>query len=135
VARQFTGLCGSSSRTPIIILIIIQFNYCLFTCKLNSPEANCKVSTSKKTETTAKLKQNTKQGNLYSNISNDSIQFLFICLSRAQGPITESARVKERKQAYTIVIIIIIIMPVIKISRNRQTDSAEANIVLCKPKC
>jgi hypothetical protein len=29
-------------------IIIIQFNSCLFTCKLNSPEANYRVSTSKR---------------------------------------------------------------------------------------
>jgi hypothetical protein len=33
-------------RCIIIIIIIIQFNSCLFTCKLNSTEANYKVSTS-----------------------------------------------------------------------------------------
>jgi hypothetical protein len=36
----------------------VQFNSYLFTCKLNSPKANYKVSTSKKKETT-KHKQNT----------------------------------------------------------------------------
>jgi hypothetical protein len=30
----------------LILIVIIQFNSCLFTCKLNSTEANYKVSTS-----------------------------------------------------------------------------------------
>jgi hypothetical protein len=39
----------------IIIIIIIQFNSYLFTCKFNSLEANYKVSTGKKKETTKLL--------------------------------------------------------------------------------
>jgi hypothetical protein len=55
---------------------IIQFNSHLFTCKLNSPEANYKISMSKKNET-KKYKQNTKQGSLYSNNNNNSIKYSY----------------------------------------------------------
>jgi hypothetical protein len=44
----------------------------LFTCKHNSPEANFKVSTSKKNETPTKHKPNTKQGSLYSGINKNN---------------------------------------------------------------
>jgi hypothetical protein len=55
---EYVGHCNNS--------IFFQFNSYLFACKLNSPEANYKVSTSNK------KKQNTKQGSLHSNDSNSS---------------------------------------------------------------
>jgi hypothetical protein len=52
--------CGSQHDDDNNMMMIkIQFNSYLLTCKLNSLEANYKVSTSQKKETTAKLKQNT----------------------------------------------------------------------------
>jgi hypothetical protein len=39
---------GKVKLLSMTVLTIIQFNSCLFTCKLNSPEANCRVSTSKR---------------------------------------------------------------------------------------
>jgi uncharacterized protein YxeA len=50
----------------IKIIIIIQLKSYLFTFKLNGREANYKVSTSMKKETT-KHKQNTEQSSLYNN--------------------------------------------------------------------
>lgn len=38
---------------------VTQFNSYFFACKVNSPEENYKVSTSKKKETTQKLKSST----------------------------------------------------------------------------
>jgi hypothetical protein len=71
-------------------IIVIQFNYYLFTCRLHSPETTYKVSMSKK-------KKETKQGNTYKeyiiiaiiiiiiNIdNNNSIKFLFICVLTQQ---------------------------------------------------
>jgi hypothetical protein len=51
----------------IIIIIILKFN--LLTCKLNRPEANYRVSTSRE-EKTHTYKQNTKQGNNNNNSIN-----------------------------------------------------------------
>jgi hypothetical protein len=47
-----------------MVIIIIQFNSCLFTCKLNSPKASYKVSTGKKKQ----QQQNTKQGSVCNSI-------------------------------------------------------------------
>jgi hypothetical protein len=49
----------------IIIIIIIQFNSCLFTCKLNSTEANYKVSTVTWIYTKITKEQNTKHESIY----------------------------------------------------------------------
>jgi hypothetical protein len=57
---------GNRQTNKVIIQFLIQFNSYLFTCKLNSLEANYKVSMSNK------KKQNTKQGSLHSNGSNSS---------------------------------------------------------------
>jgi hypothetical protein len=46
----------------------IQFNSCLFTCRLNSPEASYKVSTGKKKQQQNTYKQNTKQGSLCNSV-------------------------------------------------------------------
>jgi hypothetical protein len=45
--------------------LIIKFNSCLFTCKLNNTEANYKVSTSTQKYTKIIKEQNTKYGSLY----------------------------------------------------------------------
>jgi hypothetical protein len=49
---------GGLSLTPLII--IIQFSWCLFTCKLNSTEANYKFSTSTQKYTKIIKEQNTE---------------------------------------------------------------------------
>jgi hypothetical protein len=49
-------------------VIIIQFNSCLFTCRLNSPEASYKVSTGKKKQQQNTYKENTKQGSLCNSV-------------------------------------------------------------------
>jgi hypothetical protein len=55
----------------IIIIIIIQFSSIyLFTCKLNSPDANYEANTSR--EEKNKYKQNTKTGNNNNNNNNNN---------------------------------------------------------------
>jgi hypothetical protein len=48
-------------------LLIIQFNSCFFTCKLNSTEVNYKVSTSTQKYTKIIKEQNTKYDSLYNS--------------------------------------------------------------------
>jgi hypothetical protein len=45
--------------------IIVQFNWYLFTCKLNSPEANCRVSRSKEKEKTTNCYKHNRNWRVY----------------------------------------------------------------------
>jgi hypothetical protein len=88
--KKFNDLIGSRTTTlSRAIIIVIQFNSYLFTCKLNSPEANYRVSTSKKQETTTNCYQKKlKLGSLYSNNHNNNsakikiilLYYTFLCI-------------------------------------------------------
>jgi hypothetical protein len=67
-------MAKSNNILTLMIIIVIQSNSYLFTCKLNSPEANYRVSTSKRKK---------QQNNNNNSIQFNSIQFfIFYVLSQ-----------------------------------------------------
>jgi hypothetical protein len=67
--------------------IIIQFNSIYLRAKLNSPEANYKVSTGKKMGRVRSKKE--------SENNNNSIQFIYVQNLTAQRPITKLAQARK----------------------------------------